>query len=67
MTFVKQVSNFIKFVRLNRLQNHQVYHAPSFFFMSILKSPIIKRFPYFSISLLIDAVCSTKMVERLFE
>ena len=50
---MKQVSDFIKFVRLNRSQNSSSLSQPkNFYSTSILKSPITERFSYFGIAFL---------------
>ena len=66
--FVKQVSDFIKFLRLNRSQNSSslLYPKP-LLFTSILKSPMVKRFSYFSIALLRDIFSSSKNIVRLLD
>ena len=51
--FVKQLSDFIKFVRLNRSQNSSSLSQPKIFYStSILKSPITEGFSYFGIAFL---------------
>ena len=68
MIFVKQVSDFIKFVRLNRSQNSSSLSYPKLLlFMYMLKLPIIKRFSYLSVVLLRDIASSSKNVERLLD
>ena len=65
MIFVKEVSDFIKFVRLNRSQNSSSLSYPKLLlFISILKSLIIKRFSCFGVALLRHVVSSSKNVER---
>ena len=68
MIFLKQIFDFINFVRLNRSQNLSGLSYPKLLlFPSILKSPISKRFLYFSIALLRDIVSFSKNIERLLD
>ena len=63
-----QVSDFIKFVKLNWSQNSSNWPYPwLYFFTFILKSPIAKIFSNHSIALLKDIARSSKNIERLLD
>lgn len=59
--FVKQISDFIKFTKLNRSKNlSNLLYSNILFVMSVSKPSIIKILSYFTITLLEDTACFSK-------